>query len=141
MTHRIAPPRGLPTHDVEVHYLREIMTGVTRIMHDIHGLSLETARPITAELLAEWPLKHRSHCAGCSAFQRHTTRPLSTPITLDRLHNMHQDDLVIVDAFIKALQLGLSEGQLTKHITTADTKAMWKAIMTLQACEERAIWY
>lgn len=138
MSRRIAAQRGVPVHTVEVGYLRDVMAGVIRTLHD---LPMEDVRPVTSEMLVDWPLVHRGACR-CSAFRRANVSLLAlTDKPLDALYDIHRDDLTVIDIFIKALQSGLIDGDLTKHITEADTKRVWQAIFALQACEEDAIRY
>lgn len=138
MSARIRASHGIPAHDVEVGYLRDLLSGINALMHPIY--EREGMRTITAELLAEWPLVHRNACR-CTAFSRVNVSLMAlTDRPLDSLYDIHREDLVLIDAFIKALQLGLSEGALTKHVTDRHLSVMWQVVGRLQACETKARW-
>jgi hypothetical protein len=130
---RLQEDHGLPTHYVETLYLNQIIAAVKVALHN---LSPEGTRPITAQLLAEWPLVHRTHFSGCSIF----THDFSYIPKREDRHDIHREDMSRIDVFIKALQQGLEEGQLTKYVTLADVSAIAMTIPRLEACAERTVW-
>lgn len=139
MSLRIQTDRGIPTHSVETYYLNQIVIGVKLALNNLPMEKL--SRPITAVFLAEWPLKHRTHFSGCSAFDRQGyLPPVNSPRDVNRLFDIHREDIERIDVFIKALQQGLEEAALTKYVTDADVHAIELTIGRLEACTEKTRW-
>jgi hypothetical protein len=134
ITPRLQENRGLPAHYIETGYLTDLLIGVKMALHTLP--LAEEMRSIDAVFLAEWPLIHRTHFSGCSVFTHDVSH---IPLAQDR-HDIHREDISRIDVFIKALQQGLSEGQLTRYVTVADTQAITLTLPRLEACFERMRW-
>lgn len=111
-------------HPGETSYLTDILHAVRVEFHQLEKYAAP-APVITAGMLADWITVHRPSLAVCQG--QHSGR-LFDPVCV------HQADVLTIDAFVRLLQAGVSDGALIRYVTSDDMDAMSAARVRIAAC-------
>lgn len=121
------PPASetFPRHPAEATYLTGVLLSARIAFHGVQQYAAPTPM-ITMDALNAWITTYRPSLTIC--YGDHGGRLWDAPC-------VHNDDLRTIDTFIRLLQSGLANDELTSYLTAADIEAVSAARQRIAACQ------